>query len=309
MNRLKEKLTEKLKNKSINSKLKTSHGIIVVLSVIIAVVLLVGMTVIAGKVKKIFVGPMTNVSDIADIKYGLTDLQSEINSYIIAGNAGAGSDYNGFSSNMEADVKLVTEAVQSLDETIDNSEGKDVLERLKSKINEGEKIRPQLMTLLKNKDLNNAYTYNKNTYKPVVNDIKELSLELESIINASGKSYYKSSMISSYVLIGIGVVLLIIAVAASVMLTGIITDMLTAPIKELDDAAAHMYNGDLGAADNITYESEDELGELAEALRGTMNVLYSYVDEISATLREIAKGDLTKPSENITDFRGVFGSI
>ena len=97
MNRLKEKLTEKLKNKSINSKLKTSHGIIVVLSVIIAV-LLVGMTVIAGKVKKIFVGPMTNVSDIADIKYGLTDLQSEINSYIIAGNAGAGSDYNGFSS-------------------------------------------------------------------------------------------------------------------------------------------------------------------------------------------------------------------
>ena len=309
MNRLKEKLTEKLKNKSINSKLKTSHGIIVVLSVIIAVVLLVGMTVIAGKVKKIFVGPMTNVSDIADIKYGLTDLQSEINSYIIAGNAGAGSDYNGFSSNMEADVKLVTEAVQSLDETIDNSEGKDVLERLKSKINEGEKIRPQLMTLLKNKDLNNAYTYNKNTYKPVVNDIKELSLELESIINASGKSYYKSSMISSYVLIGIGVVLLIIAVAASVMLTGIITDMLTAPIKELDDAAAHMYNGDLGAADNITYESEDELGELAEALRGTMNVLYSYVDEISATLREIAKGDLTKPSENITDFRGDFASI
>ena len=176
MNRLKEKLTEKLKNESINSKLKTSHGIIVVLSVIIAVVLLAGMTVIAGKVKKIFVGPMTNVSDIADIKYGLTDLQSEINSYIIAGNAGAGSDYNGFSSNMEADVKLVTEAVQSLEETIDNSEGKDVLERLKSKINEGEKIRPQLMTLLKNKDLNNAYTYNKNTYKPVVNDIKELSL-------------------------------------------------------------------------------------------------------------------------------------
>ena len=50
--------------------------------------LLAGMTVIAGKVKKIFVGPMTNVSDVADIKYGLTDLQSEINSYIIAGNAG-----------------------------------------------------------------------------------------------------------------------------------------------------------------------------------------------------------------------------
>ena len=61
MNRLKEKL----KNKSINSKLKTSHGIIVVLSVIIAVILLAGMTVIAGKVKKIFVLKMTNVNNIS----------------------------------------------------------------------------------------------------------------------------------------------------------------------------------------------------------------------------------------------------
>ena len=132
MNRLKEKL----KNKSINSKLKTSHGIIVVLSVIIAVILLAGMTVIAGKVKKIFVGPMTNVSDVADIKYGLTDLQSEINSYIIAGNAGSGVNYNDFSSNMETDVKLVTEAVQSLDDSIDDGQEQDVLDKLTSKINE-----------------------------------------------------------------------------------------------------------------------------------------------------------------------------
>lgn len=304
MNRLKEKL----RNKSINSKLKMSHGVIVLLSVIIAVILLIGMTVIAGKVKKIFVGPMTNVSDVADIKYGLTDLQSEINSYIIAGDAGSGADYNSFSSNMEADVKLVTEAVQSLDASATDAE-QDVLGKLKSKINEGEKIRPQLMTLLKNKDLANAYTYNKNTYKPIVDDIKEVSLELENLINASGQSYYKTSMTSSYVLIGIGVVLLIIAVIASVILTNIVTEILTTPIKELDDVAAHMYNGDLSAAKNITYESEDELGELADALRGTMNVLHSYVDEISDTLREIAKGDLTKPSENITDFRGDFASI
>lgn len=37
--------------------------------------------------------------------------------------------------------------------------------------------------------------------------------------------------------------------------------------------------------------------------------LHAYVDEISTVLREIASGDLTKDSDEITDFLGDFVSI
>lgn len=65
----------------------------------------------------------------------------------------------------------------------------------------------------------------------------------------------------------------------------------------------------MSTANLITYESEDEFGAMAKTLKGTMLNLHAYVDEISTVLREIASGDLTKDSDEITDFLGDFVSI
>ena len=85
--------------------------------------------------------------------------------------------------------------------------------------------------------------------------------------------------------------------------------MIVDPVKQLTFASERMHQGDLSVADSVTYESEDELGELAESMRGTMRTLDSYVVEISDTLHVIAEGDLTKSGDAITDFRGQFASI
>ena len=65
----------------------------------------------------------------------------------------------------------------------------------------------------------------------------------------------------------------------------------------------------MSAGELITYESEDEFGDMARTLKGTMKNLDAYVEEISTVLREIASGDLTKDSDEITDFLGDFVSI
>ena len=70
-----------------------------------------------------------------------------------------------------------------------------------------------------------------------------------------------------------------------------------------------MYQGDMSAGSLITYESTDEFGVVSDALRGAMKNLSDYIDEISGNLREIAKGDLTKQGDEITDFLGDFASI
>ena len=70
-----------------------------------------------------------------------------------------------------------------------------------------------------------------------------------------------------------------------------------------------MYSGDMSVGERITYESEDEIGQLADALRGTTKNLSDYVNEISAILQCMATGDLTEDSDEITDFLGDFASI
>ena len=70
-----------------------------------------------------------------------------------------------------------------------------------------------------------------------------------------------------------------------------------------------MQQGNLAVADDITYESRDEIGILAASMRDTMRLLNTYVDEIGQTMRTVAGGNLMIRDNEITDFRGDFAVI
>ena len=103
------------------------------------------------------------------------------------------------------------------------------------------------------------------------------------------------------------VVLVALAAITALRIAKIIIEGIVTPVDELKHAAAEMTQGRLDA--EIEYESEDELGELADSIREVQVTLGAYVREISETLEVIATGDLTRNFKEITDFRGEFGSI
>ena len=103
------------------------------------------------------------------------------------------------------------------------------------------------------------------------------------------------------------VVLVVLATIVALRIAKMIIEGIVTPVDELKHAAAEMTQGRLGA--EIAYESEDELGQLADSIREVQVTLGAYVHEISETLEIIATGDLTKDFTKITDFRGEFGSI
>ncbi len=300
---------EKMKNYPIKKKLKRSLGIVTLMACVIGVILIFGMEYISTNIKSIYEGPMTNISDVGDVKYALTDLQRAINRLILEGADGIDQRYPNFEKTVEADVDTVVTAVASMEKHFSTDDGKAKLKELQNKINEGESVRPQVMSLLKSGKVSEANTLNTSTYLPIVNEIKALTEEIEQLVYSHGQSYYKNSVITSRGLMITGVVLILILFALSTMLTNLITKILTEPAKQIADAAEIMYTGDMSAGKLITYQSEDEFGRMADAMRGTMLNLHDYVEEISETLREIASGDLTKDSNEITDFLGDFVSI
>ncbi len=111
------------------------------------------------------------------------------------------------------------------------------------------------------------------------------------------------SMMAAMVLIVVGALILV------ERLGKLLIGMITTPVEQITEAAKRMYQGDMSAGSLITYESADEFGVVSDALRGAMKNLSDYIDEISGNLREIAKGDLTKQGDEITDFLGDFASI
>ena len=303
------KYKERLKHYTINRKLKATLGVVALIACIIGVILIIGILAVANNVKVIYQGPMNNVNDIANVKYGLTDLQRAINRLLAEGSDNMADRYANFEKTVEEDVNLVVSGVDDMDKHFKTEATRAKLSEMQAKINEGEKVRPQVMQLLKSGKIDEAYALNYNTYLPIVNEIKSLANDIETLVYQNGAVYYTQSVRLGNGLTIAGIILVVALLFISTFFTRTITEVLTTPAKQIVEAAEQMYHGDMSAANLITYESEDEFGAMAKTLKGTMLNLHAYVDEISTVLREIASGDLTKDSDEITDFLGDFVSI
>ena len=300
---------ERYNNLSLKKKLFISHGIIIAVAAVIAVLLLVGLNIVKGNVSGIFNGPLANIDSVGKVRYGITDLQRAINRILTEDSSQVGNSYVNFEKTVTEDVSLITDSVQQMHNRKMNTESTALLNQIASKIDEGEKVRSTLMTQIKAGRYSEAVELNNNTYLPIVNDIKSLSEQLENSIDKTAVNYYTMSKYTGVGMTVAGILLLIADVVFGLRVTRKMASAIVEPVQEITEAAKIMYSGDMSVGERITYESENEIGQLADALRGTTKNLSDYVNEISAILQRMATGDLTEDSDEITDFLGDFASI
>ena len=300
---------ERYKNLSLKKKLFISHGVIVAVAAVIAVLLLVGLNIVKGNVSGIYNGPLANIDSVGKVRYGITDLQRAINRILTEDSSQVGNSYVNFEKTVTEDVSLITDSVQQMQNRKMNTESTALLNQLASKIDEGEKVRSKLMTQIKAGRYSEAVELNNNTYLPIVNDIKSLSEQLENSIDKTAVNYYTMTKYTGVGMSVAGILLLIAGVVFGLHVTRRMASAIVEPVQEITEAAKIMYSGDMSVGERITYESEDEIGQLADALRGTTKNLSDYVNEISAILQRMATGDLTEDSDEITNFLGDFASI
>lgn len=297
------------KDYPIKKKLLISHGIILVLSIVITIILLFGMVTIKGKVDGIYEKPMKNIEAIGDVRFGVTDVLRAMDRVMAENKKDLSESYKELEEDIARDIEIVMGATSILEKNLLTAEGVTMLNEITNAIAEGEKIRPQVMEAIKAGDMEEAYRLNFELFLPKVEGINQMADNLENQIRMTADDYYLSARNSSIVMIVIGVVLLIIGVMLAITITLRVTKVIVEPIQQITDAAERMNQGDMTAGEEITYVAEDEIGIVAESLRGAMKKLQEYIQEISGNLREIAQGDLTKHTDEITDFLGDFADI
>ena len=102
-------------------------------------------------------------------------------------------------------------------------------------------------------------------------------------------------------LVGVAVFSLIVICILAVRLN----KSLTSPIVEIEGAVKEMAKGNMHTS--VTYESNDELGGLAENLRFLLKTLSGYIEHISQRLGSLAEGDLSVEMD--MDYLGDFQSL
>lgn len=306
----KKDFNEKFKNWPIKKKLLFSHGSIIVSTFLLIVVLICSMVYMQHCLVKLYEGPTINIKYSSQLYYPQIDIQRMVNRVLAEGVEQLDELYPQLEENINSNLALIDKAYAVLQDNLLTKENTALLEKINDQLaNEVTEHREKVLGYLKQGDFDAAREYNNNYYKPAVDDIKLQIEELEAAIDVTAANYRNSAGGTAIVMVIIGAVMLVVITAVAVMIAAKVTNAISVPVKELTDAAGIMHTGDMSAAKLVVYESEDELGALSEAMRGTMNNLDAYVKEISETLRQIAKGDLTKNFDEITDFLGDFASI
>ena len=124
----------------------------------------------------------------------------------------------------------------------------------------------------------------------------------------ANQQIYMTVIMSSLVSIGVIIVCIMI-------MTPYLKKTVSTPLAEITQVAGRLEKGDLGLASGqeiaIDVHSKDEVGDLAQIFRATIQRLREYIGEISSVLDSIASGDLTISArqEYVGDFVSIKRSI
>ena len=103
------------------------------------------------------------------------------------------------------------------------------------------------------------------------------------------------------------VVLSVVNVLGIMKLSGSLVKSLTNPIRELEEAAKRMAEGNFSS--EITYESGDEIGELAARFRTTNDFIKTVINDLLHVITGFSDGDFNVSSECKEKYVGDFAPL
>ncbi|MDE7245251.1 MAG: methyl-accepting chemotaxis protein, partial [Oscillospiraceae bacterium] len=152
-----------------------------------------------------------------------------------------------------------------------------------------------------------AYEMTRSVFRPYVEDIGDVMKTVGDTAKANAlKKVEEADQMSTMAVI---VVVLFIAasVVVSVLMAAIMGNSVSKPVQEMNRAAQEMAKGNMNV--EVTYESKDELGEMANDIRLMTGNVRRVIQDINYCLGELAAGNYTANSQDPDAYTGDYRAI
>ena len=305
-----EKIKKCIANLKVEGKLKVYQMTVLVMTLFLVLVALISTVVIRSNIEKI-----TKVWS-PSLEY-LQDLETMTAKYRI-------KQYQHLVESDAAVMNSCEEEIKKLESQIQDTDAKlEAIMSANSKAQKGrddydaanaawEKYRAASDEILKLSREGKQQEASKLMTGEVYEDYKSFSKKLTILCGKFQVELDQAKTMANVCTVIIFIVIVAAGLAIAVVTTmigRIITNSITEPVEQIDAAVASLRKGELSNVEMLTYESEDELGDIIRNLKEAMGILADYVSEISVEVKAIAQGDLTRNGDDITDFLGDFSEL
>lgn len=290
-------MKKKFVNYKISRKLKITFSSIMAAFLIFMAVSVFSLSNMAQDVKEFYDDAYTITEAARGTQQAFISIQKTI--YQLTGNFDRTDELleqlNGYSA-------AFNECFNTVSEKYDDKEG--LMEDFLAQIVGSQDTRDKILSLIAEANPE-AVTVLEEEYMPVINTAQGIMDQVIADCNGQAEHFVQMSRLTLWLSLAAMAVVFLVVVFFVLYFYRLICDGIKTPVTQLEEAAVRFSKGDLNGV--IEYQSEDELGSLADSLRGTLGALKEYISNISTVLNRMAEKDMTVTVD--IDYAGDFGKI
>ncbi|MCQ4636938.1 methyl-accepting chemotaxis protein [Anaerovorax odorimutans] len=273
------------KNLKISRKLILAFSIIIILYIATVVIAISNFNSMSNRVEKLYNEPFANVQSSLQ---AIANLQAVGRNLTILTATDKTVDEAAYLEETKKLAQSVNDEIEQLASGYVSGEEK--VSVLKEQFPQLAVKRDNVIALLDAGKDQEALTAYLNDYEPEAAKVRAtLSDVVQLSIEDAEQSLEQGQRTDVRIVILISVIALVI-LAFTIVIGITITRSIVRPVNEVKKAANALANGDLST--QLSYTSQDEMGELADDVRATAAALSLYISEITKNMSELGKGNL-----------------
>ncbi len=292
-----------MKNLKISQKLMISFGTILLISVILVILSVSALRSVGDKAHDMYTGPYVETSEAMMVSKEIFEVWGLLNSALLEENV------EKYADDIMASASKATEGIGELAKIPETNAA--AVKILQDQSSQAQAMIGEIMGYMEQGNWDRAKQIMSGDFGQIFTEsaaaADQLRQEANSRAEDSDKSTKNITNNSTLFLL----VLLVLGIVISIVIMMVLIKGLTQPIYELEQVAKEISSGNV--KNEITYESKDELGVLAESFRRTCTALTAVIGDLSYLMDEMAKGNFdirTKAEEYyVNDFKPILMSI
>lgn len=294
---------EKLRNMRVEDKIKLAFDRVKVLALTMSIILMFTVLFELFQYNRLYSVDMKANDQIGEIRVDSQKVRRYLYAYLISYGTEKGDEY--FSTAVNETIPALENHINALESTYKNS--------MTSELRSAYKLLSDTLNDYKALDEStDEFNVSFDYFVHGKNGSTSLYSALSNIDDLAASIAEKSEAMTANtfrMIIAIVIVLIIISIIINIL--GILTlsdarkkisYAIIAPTTEIMDAAENLKKGNFHV--NISYQANDELGELSHSMNELVNVLNNLIMDINDNLYRLSEGDFTRGVDNMDYYRG-----
>lgn len=291
-------IEEFYRKKKVGDKLKYAFGTVIVTFMFAMLMAFIAIILMNADTKKFYEEAyMSSVAQM-EIRKDVQLVSKNILWALTVDNTGAAQSY------LSAADQAAQKAESNVEELRQSYADRTAVDDLQQAVSEMEDIRAQLMELARQREKAKALVIFNGDYNNALVTVQNKLVIIGDNATQEATTQYRAARTTGIGSIILTVVLGVVSLNFSIVIRKTITKNMLRPIKQIQKASADLKAGNLDV--DITYESPDELGQLANDFKDACATLHAMVEDTGVLLDQMANGDFTISEDNKSKYVGSF---